>query len=96
MVDASRFVAGQLVVVVVEHVLGVYLLGESLVFLVPFLVHSQNISLGGGKNTCHVCPPRSSSRCALAFVLVVFAEATPLVPFLHCEAGVAPLDLAKD
>ena len=81
--------------IVVEQVLGVYLLVESLVFWVPFLVHSQNISLGGGRNTYHVRPPRNSNRCTLAFVLVVFAEAVPLVLFLCCGAGVASLDLAQ-
>ena len=59
-VDALRFVATQ--VVVVEQVLRVYLWVESLVFWVPFLVHSQNISLGGGKSTYHIRPLYTSNR----------------------------------
>ena len=38
----------------------------------------------------------NSNRCALAFMLVVFAKAVPFVLFLCCGAGVASLDLAQD
>ena len=96
MLDVSTFVAGRLVVVVVESVLGVYLLVESLVFLVPFLVHSQNISLGGGKSTCHVRLPHSCNKCALVFLLEAFAKAVLLAFSLCCGVGVLPLDLVQD
>ena len=80
-VGAAKFGAGRLVVVVVVQVLGVYLLVESLVFWVPFLVHSQNTFLGGGRNTYYVRLLHSSSRCALAFLLAVFVEAVRLALF---------------
>ena len=93
-VGAAKFEAGWLVVV--AQVLGVYLLVESLVFWVPFLVHSQNTSLGGGKNTYHVRLLHSSSRCALAFLLAVFLEAVRPALSCRCGAGVASSDLAQD
>ena len=93
-VDALRFVATQLVVVVVGQGLGVYPLVESLVFLVLFPIHSQSIFLDGGKNTYHVHPPQSSSKCALAFLLEAFAQVVLLAFSLHCRAGVVLLDLA--
>ena len=73
MVDTLKFVAAQLVVVVVKQGLEVYPLVESLVFLVLFLAHDQSTFLDGGKNTYHVHPLHSFSKCALAFLLEVFA-----------------------
>ena len=72
-VGALGFVAAQLVLVVVEQGLEVYPLVESLVFLVLFLGHSQSTFLDGGKNTYHACLLHSSSKCALAFLVEVFA-----------------------
>ena len=95
-VGAAKFGAGQVMVVVVVQVLGVYLWVESLVFWVPFLVHSQNTFWGGGRNTYHVRPHHSSSRCALAFLLAIFVEAVRPALSHQCGAGVASLNLAQD
>ena len=92
-VDGLRFVAAQLVVVVVEQGLGVYPLVESLVFLVLFPGHSQSISLGGDKNTYHVCPPHSSNKCALASWVEVFVQVVLLEFSLHCRPKVVLLYL---
>ncbi len=91
-VDASGFGVAQLAVAVAEQV--VYLLVESLAFVVLFPDHFQDTFVGGDKNTYHARPPRSSNSGALAFSLVVFVEVVHLALFLHCGAGVASLDLA--
>ena len=80
----------------VEQGLGVYPLVESLVFLVLFPRHAQSTFLDGGKNTYHVRLPHSSSKCALAFLVEVFAQVVLLAFSLHCGVGVVLLDLAQD
>ena len=91
-VDTLRFVATQLVVVVVGQGLEVY---PSLVFLVPFPGHSQRIFLDGDKNTYHVHPPHSLSKCALAFLVEVFAQVVLIALSLHCRVEVVLLDLVQ-
>ena len=88
--------AAQLVVVVVEEGLEVYPLAGLLVFLVLFLGHAQNTFLDGGKNTYHACLLHSSSKCALAFLVEVFAQVVLLAFSLHFKAKVVPLDLVPD
>ena len=93
--DALRFVAAQLVLVVVEQGPGVYPLVESLVFLVLFLGHAQSTFLDGGINTYHASPLHSSSKCALAFLVEVFALVVLLAFSLHCRAEVVLLDIVQ-
>ena len=95
MVDALRFVAAQLVVVVVEQGLEVYPLVVSLVFLVLFLGHAQITFLDGGKNTYHAHLLHISSKCALPFLVEVFTQAVLLAFSLHCGAEVVLLDLVQ-
>ena len=93
--DALRFVAVQLVVVVVGQGLGAYPLVESLAFLVLFPCHAQSTFLDGGKNTYHVYLPYNSSKCALAFLVEVFTQVVLLAFSLHCGAEVVLLDLPQ-
>ena len=95
-VDILRFVAAQLVVVVVGQGLGVYPLVESLVFWVLFPGHAQSTLLDEGKNTYHARPLHSSSKCALAFLVEVFTQVVLLAFSLHCRVEVVLLDLALD
>ena len=94
-VDALRFVAAQLVVVVVGQGLDVYPWVESLVLLVLFHGHAQSTFLDGGKNTYHACLPHNSSKCALAFLMEVFTQVVLLAFSLHCGVEVVLLGLVQ-